>query len=96
MQGYRAERGPSLMVVQPYDKKSASVGNGTMVALAAPSREAVDKTHAAALKSGGSDEGAPGLRGETSTAPTFATSTATSSASSTSPDDARQAFAANL
>jgi catechol 2,3-dioxygenase-like lactoylglutathione lyase family enzyme len=65
MQGYRAERGPSLMVCQPYDKKSASVGNGTMVALAAPSREAVDKTHATALKNGGRDEGAPGLRGET-------------------------------
>jgi catechol 2,3-dioxygenase-like lactoylglutathione lyase family enzyme len=65
MQGYRAERGPSLMVCQPFDKKSASIGNGTMVALTAPSREAVDKTHAAALKSGGSDEGAPGLRGET-------------------------------
>ncbi len=65
MQGYRAERGPTLMVCQPYDKKGASVGNGTMVALAASSREVVDKTHAAALKSGASDEGAPGLRGGT-------------------------------
>ena len=63
MQGYSSGRGPSLMVCTPYDKKNASAGNGTMVALLAPSREAVDKTHARALASGGRDEGAPGLRG---------------------------------
>lgn len=32
------------------------------VAFAAPSRDAVDAFHAAALRAGGTDEGAPGLR----------------------------------
>jgi catechol 2,3-dioxygenase-like lactoylglutathione lyase family enzyme len=32
------------------------------VAFAAPSREAVDRFHAAALRAGGADEGSPGLR----------------------------------
>ena len=37
-------------------------GNGTHVAFIAPSREAVDRFHAAALAAGGSDAGAPGPR----------------------------------
>lgn len=40
-----------------------SVGNGTQMVLAAPSRAAVDKAHAKALELGGSCEGAPGSRG---------------------------------
>jgi catechol 2,3-dioxygenase-like lactoylglutathione lyase family enzyme len=56
---------PGLAVCKPHDGKAASFGNGTMIALAAPSRDAVEKAHAKALASGGSDEGAPGLRGET-------------------------------
>jgi catechol 2,3-dioxygenase-like lactoylglutathione lyase family enzyme len=51
-----------LWVIQPYDGKPASVGNGTMPAFAAPSQEAVQDFHKAALAAGGSDEGAPGLR----------------------------------
>ena len=46
-------------------KLQASVavpGPGFHVALAAPSRVAVDRFYAAALKCGGSDNGAPGLR----------------------------------
>ena len=35
---------------------------GVHVAFAAPSREAVDAFHAAALEAGGEDNGAPGLR----------------------------------
>ena len=65
MQGYGSGKGPMLAVCMPYDGKAASGGNGTMVALAAPSREAVDKVHADALAAGGTDEGAPGLRGDT-------------------------------
>jgi len=42
----------------------ASVGNGSMLAFKAPSREAVDALHAAALANGGADEGGPGVRGE--------------------------------
>ena len=60
-----AERGPMVAICRPYDEKPATSGNGTMTSLAAPSRELVDKTHAMALASGGKDEGAPGLRGET-------------------------------
>lgn len=49
-------------IVQPYDKKDASPGNGVTVAFDAKSRAAVDAFHAAALAAGGTDEGAPGLR----------------------------------
>ncbi len=53
---------PMLVVGKPHEGK-ASFGNGTMVALMAPSREVVAKVHADALKAGGKDEGAPGERG---------------------------------
>ncbi len=56
------ESGPKLWIVTPFDNGPASFGNGTHVALAAPTRAAVDAFHAAALANGGSDEGAPGLR----------------------------------
>lgn len=53
---------PMLGVCLPYDKEPASVGNGSMIALAAGSRENVDKLYAKAISLGGSDEGAPGER----------------------------------
>lgn len=53
---------PRLYVVLPFDDRPASAGNGTMVALLAPSRTAVDASHAAGLSQGGTDEGPPGLR----------------------------------
>lgn len=56
-------QGPMLGVIKPYDGNVATVGNGTMVALAVGSRENVDKIHAKALALGGKDEGAVGLRG---------------------------------
>lgn len=56
------ERELALWVCQPFDGRPATVGNGTMVALHADSRQAVDAFHAAALAHGGSSEGAPGLR----------------------------------
>ena len=49
-------------ILRPQDRKPASAGNGVTVAFNAPSREAVDAFHAAALANGGTDEGAPGLR----------------------------------
>jgi len=55
---------PMFAVCTPYDGKAACVGNGTMVALDAGSREMVDKLHARALALGGTDEGAPGPRGD--------------------------------
>lgn len=60
-----AQRGPMVAICRPYDEKPATPGNGTMTSLAAPSRELVDRTHAAALAAGAKDEGAPGLRTDT-------------------------------
>jgi catechol 2,3-dioxygenase-like lactoylglutathione lyase family enzyme len=51
-----------LWVLKPVLKLPATWANGTMIALTADSRAAVDAFHAAAMKNGGSDEGAPGLR----------------------------------
>ena len=51
-------------ITKPYDKKPATIGNGTMIALLAESKEAVNKFHAAALENGAVDEGAPGIRGD--------------------------------
>jgi catechol 2,3-dioxygenase-like lactoylglutathione lyase family enzyme len=51
-----------LWITQPFDGKPATVGNGSMPALVAHSRAAVDAFHAAGLAHGGSDAGAPGLR----------------------------------
>jgi len=57
-------RGPMLCVTVPYDKKPATHGNGTMVALAAGSRANVDKLYAKAISLGSACEGAPGMRSE--------------------------------
>ena len=55
---------PGLGVCLPYDGKAASVGNGTMVALAMDSREKVDALYKKAMELGATDEGEPGPRGE--------------------------------
>lgn len=55
---------PMLGIMKPFDGQAASVGNGVMVALAAPDRESVDRVHAKALALGGRDEGPVGPRGE--------------------------------
>ncbi len=55
---------PMLAVGPPYDGKPATVGNGTMIALVMDERAKVDALHAKALALGGTDEGAPGVRGE--------------------------------
>ncbi len=57
--------GPAgVALTQPYDGKEATVGNGTMVALQAKDPQQVHKLHEIALANGGTDEGAPGARGE--------------------------------
>jgi predicted lactoylglutathione lyase len=53
---------PGLGVTIPYDKKSATVGNGVMVALVVDAKEKVDALHRKALELGAADEGAPGQR----------------------------------
>lgn len=52
-------------LTKPYDGKRASVGNGVMVALQAKDRDQVHRLYDIALAHGGSDEGAPGPRGDT-------------------------------
>jgi catechol 2,3-dioxygenase-like lactoylglutathione lyase family enzyme len=54
-------RWPEFWVTLP-EAGDAEPGNGVHVAFIAPSREAVDAFHAAALAEGGTDAGAPGLR----------------------------------
>jgi catechol 2,3-dioxygenase-like lactoylglutathione lyase family enzyme len=62
--GYAADgdRRCRLWIVMPFNKRWATSGNGSMVAIEAPTRAAVDAFHAVALANGGVDEGAPGLR----------------------------------
>ncbi|HXK25946.1 MAG TPA: VOC family protein, partial [Myxococcota bacterium] len=55
---------PMLAICKPHDGKRATSGNGTMVALAAGSQEAVDRVYKKAIALGATDEGAPGKRGE--------------------------------
>jgi predicted lactoylglutathione lyase len=57
-------RGPMFAVCKPANDGPASFGNGTMIALTAASQDQVHEVHAKALASGGTDEGAPGPRGE--------------------------------
>jgi catechol 2,3-dioxygenase-like lactoylglutathione lyase family enzyme len=54
---------PGVAVTRPYDGQPARAGNGNMVSLVVDARDKVDRLHAKALELGGSDEGAPGLRG---------------------------------
>ena len=49
-------------ITKPHDKKNASVVNGTMIALSAESKEAVDKFPKAPLENGAVNEGHPGPR----------------------------------
>ena len=51
-------------VTMPFDQGPATPGNGTMIALAAPTMQALEQFHRLGLQSGGSDEGAPGTREE--------------------------------
>ena len=55
---------PAISIIKPADGDAATAGNGTMVALVVDSSETVDALHAKALELGGTDEGAPGNRGD--------------------------------
>ena len=57
--------GPAgIAATKPFYGQTRPVGNGTMVALQAKDRAQVDRIYEIALANGGSDEGAPGPRGE--------------------------------
>ncbi|MFT6051518.1 MAG: catechol 2,3-dioxygenase-like lactoylglutathione lyase family enzyme [Halioglobus sp.] len=51
-------------VCEPFNKEAPTPGNGNMVAMAPGSIEQVDSLYAKALALGGTDEGAPGARGD--------------------------------
>ena len=59
-----SEQGAGLGITYPFNKEAATVGNGTMVAFAAATRDQVDAAHALALSLGAVCEGRPGLRPE--------------------------------
>ncbi|WP_423140951.1 VOC family protein [Parablastomonas sp. CN1-191] len=56
--------GAGIGLTVPYDGKPACVGNGTMVAIEARDEAQVRRIHEIALANGGTDEGAPGARGD--------------------------------
>ncbi len=61
--GYGTEtQSPTFWVIKPFDKKNATVGNGSQVMFMATNQNAVTAFHAAALALGGTDEGKPGPR----------------------------------
>ena len=55
---------PGISVTKPWDGKPATVGNGTMDALAVDSRDKVHEVYDKAIELGGQDEGPPGQRME--------------------------------
>ena len=56
--------GAGIAATKPYDGQAATVGNGVMVAIEARDKDQVDRLYAIAMENGGSDEGAPGPRGD--------------------------------
>jgi Glyoxalase/Bleomycin resistance protein/Dioxygenase superfamily len=60
--GYELPGGGKIWIMRPFNKQAAAVGNGVTVGLALDSAAKVDAAHAAALRAGGSCEGAPGPR----------------------------------
>ncbi len=55
---------PMVCIIKPFNGEPATPGNGNMTALYVADKAQIDKLHAKALALGGSDEGAPGDRGE--------------------------------
>ena len=55
---------PLLSICTPYNDEAPNPGNGNMVAMAPGSKDLCDTLYAKALSLGGTDEGAPGARGE--------------------------------
>lgn len=60
----KPDGGAGIAATKPHDGNAATVGNGTMVALEARDKDQVQRLYDIAMANGGSDEGAPGPRGE--------------------------------
>ncbi len=56
---------PGVGVIKPFDGNAATIGNGTMVAIACDKPETVDRLYNKAIALGAKDEGPAGPRGET-------------------------------
>ncbi|WP_031555214.1 VOC family protein [Parvularcula oceani] len=56
--------GAGIGAMAPHDGKPATVGNGVMLALEARDKDQVQRLYDLALENGGTDEGAPGPRGD--------------------------------
>ena len=55
---------PGLSIIKPHNGKAATVGNGTMIAIALNSAEKVDAFYHKAIELGATCEGPAGPRGE--------------------------------
>lgn len=53
----------AFAIATPFNEEEATVGNGSMVGFCVGSAKDVTRSHALAIKLGGSCEGAPGQRG---------------------------------
>jgi predicted lactoylglutathione lyase len=53
-----------VALTKPFDGETATVGNGVMVAFQAADKDQVQRIYDIALANGGTDEGAPGPRGD--------------------------------
>jgi len=60
--GYGPAGGGDKLAIKLRSAASSAVGEGFHLAFSAPDRDAVRRFHAAALRHGGQDNGAPGLR----------------------------------
>ncbi len=60
----KPDGGAGVGLTKPHDGKPMSVGNGVMVAFQAKDKAQVQKLYDIAMANGGSDEGAPGQRGD--------------------------------
>ena len=56
------ESAPRFTAGYPFDRDTASIGNGVMTAFLVPDAGLIDELHDLALQHGGSSEGAPGPR----------------------------------
>jgi catechol 2,3-dioxygenase-like lactoylglutathione lyase family enzyme len=56
---------PMFGVLGPFNREPATFGNGAMVAFKVASPKKVAEVYGRAIALGGSDEGEPGIRGET-------------------------------
>ncbi|MEL6874487.1 MAG: VOC family protein [Pseudomonadota bacterium] len=55
---------PSIAITEPDNGEPAQSGNGNMIALQMQERSQVDSFYNKGLELGGTDEGAPGVRGD--------------------------------